>query len=110
MRDAVSTGEACGAIRDAARALGLVELAFGGSAYRRGGATDLKQEFGAGPAKAITVERGRWCPSGDIDDIYARASHEQHAGASVALATAVEGRSLEEASRGYVQPRAWRRT
>ena len=110
MRDAVSTSEACGAIRDAARALGLVELAFGGSACRRGGATDLKQEFGAGPAKAITVERGRWCPSGDIDDIYARASHEQHAGASVALATAVEGRSLEEASRGYVQPRAWRRT
>ena len=42
--------------------------------------------------------------------LYARASHEQHAGASVALATAVEGRSLEEASRGYVQPRAWRRT
>ena len=110
MRDAVGTSEVRDAIREAARALGLVETLFGGSACRRGGATDLKQEFGAARAKAITVERGRWCPSGDIDDIYARASHEEHAGASVALATAVEGRSLEEASRGYVQPRAWRRS
>ena len=108
--DAVNTDQVTTAIREAARALELVESAFGAAACRRGGATDLKQEFGAARAKAITVERGRWCPTGDIEDIYARASQEEHARASVALATASEGQSLEEASRGWIQPRAWRRS
>ena len=93
--DAVHTDEVRDAIRAAASALGLDPGVFGGSACRRGGATDLRDSLGHTAAKQIVVDRGRWCPTGDIDDIYARASLEEHASASVGLAHAGQGVSLE---------------
>ena len=110
-QDAVTTDEARDAIRSAATALDLDSSVFGaGSACRRGGATDLRDQLGHREGKQIVIDRGRWCPTGDIDDIYARASLEEHASASVGLANAGQGVSLEEANPGWVQPSAWRRT
>ena len=109
-RAAVDTDEARDGIRAAASALHLDPGVFGGSACRRGGATDLRDRLGHAAAKQIVVDRGRWCPTGDIDDIYARASLEEHASASVGLASAGHGLSLEEANPGWVQPASWRRT
>ena len=108
--DAVHTDEVRDAIRAAASALGLDPSVFGGSACRRGGATDLRDQLGHAAGKQIVVDRGRWCPTGDIDDIYARASLEEHASASVGLASAGQGVSLEEANPGWVQPVNWRAT
>ena len=101
-QQAVSTDEARDAIRAAATALQLDPGQFGGSACRRGGATDLRDQHGYEAAKQLVIDRGRWCTS-DIADIYARASLEEHAAASVGLALAGQGVSLEEASRyGYI--------
>ena len=62
-------------------------------------------------AHAPVGSAGRaWRATGDIDDIYARASLEEHASASVGLANAGQGVSLEEANPGWVQPSTWRRT
>ena len=108
--DAVHTDEARDAIRAGASALNLDPGVFGGSAPRRGGATDLRDALGHAPAKQIVVDRGRWCPTGDIDDIYARASLEEHTSASVGLAHAGQGVSLEQANPGWVQPASWRAT
>ena len=99
---AVSTDDVSRAIRDAALALRLQPEVFNASALRRGGATDLRAERGSAGGKAIIVQRGRWCAT-DIDDIYSRASLEEHADASLALASA-GGRSLEQAVPGWVQP------
>ena len=109
-QDAVTTDEARDAIRAAASALDLDPGVFGGSACRRGGATDLRDQLGHREGKQIVIDRGRWCSTGDIDDIYARASLEEHASASVGLANAGQGVSLEEANPGWVQPSTWRRT
>ena len=109
-QDAVTTDEARDAIRSAATALDLDSSVFGGSACRRGGATDLRDQLGHREGKQIVIDRGRWCSTGDIDDIYARASLEEHASASVGLANAGQGVSLEEANPGWVQPSTWRRT
>ena len=106
---AVNTDEARDAIRAAATALQLDPGQFGGSACRRGGATDLRDQHGYEAAKQLVIDRGRWCTS-DIADIYARASLEEHAAASVGLALAGQGVSLEEANPGWVQPRGWRST
>ena len=108
--DAVTTDEARDAIREAAAALGLDPNAFGGSACRRGGATDLRDQLGHAAAKQIIVDRGRWDKNGDIDDIYARASLEEHGAASVGLSSADHGPSLEEAHPGWVQPARWLRS
>ena len=109
-QNAVTTDEAREAIRAAASALDLDPGVFGGSACRRGGATDLRDQLGHREGKQIVIDRGRWCSTGDIDDIYARASLEEHASASVGLANAGQGVSLEEANPGWVQPSTWRRT
>ena len=103
--NAVSTDDVSRVIRDAALALRLQPEAFNASALRRGGATDLRAQRGSAGGKALIVQRGRWCAT-DIDDIYSRASLEEHADASLALATAGEqgGRSLEEAVPGWCQP------
>jgi len=106
---AVNTDEARDAIRAAATALQLDPGLFGGSACRRGGATDLRDQHGYEAARQLVIDRGRWCTS-DIADIYARASLEEHAAASVGLAQAGQGVSLEEANPGWVQPRGWRST
>ena len=108
-QQAVSTDEARDAIRAAATALQLDPGQFGGSACRRGGATDLRDQHGYEAAKQLVIDRGRWCTS-DIADIYARASLEEHAAASVGLAQAGQGVSLEEANPGWVQPSGWRST
>lgn len=108
--DAVTTDEARDAIREAAAALGLDPSVFGGSACRRGGATDLRDQLGHAAAKQIIIDRGRWDKNGDIDDIYARASLEEHGAASVGLSSADHGPSLEEAHPGWVQPARWRRS
>ena len=108
--DAVTTDEARDAIREAASALGLDPGAFGGSACRRGGATDLRDQFGHAAAKQLIVDRGRWDKNGDIDDIYARASLEEHSAASVGLASTDHGPSLEEAHPGWTQPARWQRS
>ena len=100
---AVSTDDVSRAIRDAALALRLQPEVFNASALRRGGATDLRAQRGSAGGKAVIVQRGRWCET-DIDDIYSRASLEEHADASIALATAGGGRSLEQAAPGWVQP------
>lgn len=100
---AVSTDDVSRAIRDAALALRLQPEVFNASALRRGGATDLRAQRGSAGGKAVIVQRGRWCET-DIDDIYSRASLEEHADASIALATAGGGRSLEQAAPGWTQP------
>ena len=61
-------------------------------------------------AKQIIIDRGRWDKNGDIDDIYARASLEEHGAASVGLSSADHGPSLEEAHPGWVQPARWPRS
>ena len=110
-QQAVDTEQVTQAVRTAAVALGLNPLVFGAAACRRGGATDLRDGLGAAAAKHIIKDRGRWCDTGDIDDIYARASLEEHAAASIRLAGARPlGLSLEEASTGWVQPARWRRS
>ena len=48
--------------------------------------------------------------NGDIDDIYARASLEEHSAASVGLASTDHGPSLEEAHPGWTQPARWLRS
>ena len=108
--DAITTDEARDAIREAAAALGLDPSFFGGSACRRGGATDLRDQLGHAAAKQIIIDRGRWDKNGDIDDIYARASLEEHGAASVGLSSADHGPSLEEAHPGWVQPARWLRS
>ena len=108
---AVETEQVTATIREAAVALGLNPLIFGAAACRRGGATDLRDALGSAAAKQLVSERGRWCPTGDIDDIYARASLEEHAAASIRLAGARPlGLSLEEATAGWIQPARWRRS
>ena len=96
------------AIRPAARCLGLVASQFGGSALRRGGATDLKKELGSAQAKAMITQRGRWADY-DIGDIYSRASVEEQAETSAALNWASTFRTMEEANPGWVQPTHWAR-
>ena len=96
------------AIRPAARCLGLQPSEFGGSALRRGAATDLKNKLGSAQAKALITQRGRWCDK-DIADIYSRASLEEHATMSAALVAAGPYRTMEEAHKGYVQPTRWAR-
>ena len=66
--------------------------------------------MGHAAAKQLIVDRGRWDKNGDIDDIYARASLEEHAAASVGLASTDHGPSLEEAHPGWVQPARWLRS
>ena len=99
----VDTGVALGAITDAARALGLNASAFGSSACRRGGATDLRDKLGSAAGKQIIVQRGRWCAT-DIDEIYSRSSLGEHVTASVALSAGGGARSLEQVVPGWVQP------
>ena len=84
---------------------------FGSSALRRGGASDLRARKGSVAAKAITVQRGRWCAT-DIDDIYSRASLEEQADASAELSASAGGSTLEEqeAVPGWVQPATWHRS
>ena len=106
---AVSTADVLEAVRDAATALGLDPAVFGSSALRRGGASDLRERKGSVAAKAITVQRGRWCAT-DIDDIYSRTSLEEQADASAALSTSAGGSTLEEAVPGWVQPAVWHRS
>ena len=103
---AVSTTDTLEVIRTAAAALGLNPDVFGSSALRRGGATDLRERKGSAAAKAVTVQRGRWCAT-DMDDIYSRASLEEQADASAALSTSAGGSTLEEAVPGWVQPAVW---
>ena len=99
---AVTTDIVSAAVRQAATALRLEPTAFNASALRRGGATDLRAALGTAGGKQLIVQRGRWCET-DVDDIYSRASLEEHAGASLALASAC-GTSLETAAPGWVQP------
>ena len=99
---AVTTDTVSAAIRLAALALRLQPGVFNASALRRGGATDLRAKLGTVGGKQLIVQRGRWCET-DVDDIYSRASLEEHAGASLAL-TSAEGQSLEQAAPGWVQP------
>ena len=73
-------------------------------------AADLRDQLGHAAAKQIIIDRGRWDKNGDIDDIYARASLEEHGAASVGLSSADHGPSLEEAHPGWVQPAQWRRS
>ena len=103
---AVSTTDTLVVIRAAASALGLNPDVFGSSALRRGGATDLRERKGSAAAKAVTVQRGRWCAT-DMDDIYSRASLEEQADASAALSTSAGRSTLEEAVPGWVQPAVW---
>ena len=98
----VSTDTMRDAARDAARCLHLIETEYGGSAMRRGGATDVRNKLGSAAGKALIVQRGRWADY-DMDDIYARASVAEHANAS-GLISASHSRTLEQAYPGYVQP------
>ena len=66
----------------------------------------MRERKGSAAAKAVTVQRGRWCAT-DIDDIYSRASLEEQADASAALSTSAGGSTLEEAVPGWVQTAVW---
>ena len=89
-------------IREAARALHLNPLLYGSSAFRRGGATDLRDQLGSHEAKALITQRGRWCDK-DISDIYARSSAREHAEASGAIGHA-DTATLESTVPGWIQP------
>ena len=99
---AVCTKTMRDAARDAARCLHLIEKEYGGSTWRRGGATDVRNKLGSAAGKALIVQRGRWGDY-DMDDIYARASVAEHAHASGAISSS-QSRTLEQAFPGYVQP------
>ena len=100
---AVDTDVVFQVVTDAASALGLDASAFGSSACRRGGATDLRDKFGSDRGKHMIVQRGRWCHT-DIDEIYSRASLGEHIAASVALSSSGGTRSLEQVVPGWAQP------
>ncbi len=100
---AVDTNVVLRVITDAASALALDASAFGSSACRRGGATDLRDKFGSVRGKQMIVQRGRWCHT-DIDEIYSRASLGEHVAASLALSGGGGSRSLEQVVPGWVQP------
>ena len=100
---AVDTNVVLLVITDAASALALDASAFGSSACRRGGATDLRDKFGSDRGKQMIVQRGRWCHT-DIDEIYSRASLGEHVAASLALSSGGGSRSLEQVVPGWVQP------
>ena len=104
---AVDTNVVHALVVEAALALGLDASAFGSSACRRGGATDLRDKFGSAAGKHMIVQRGRWCDT-DIDEIYSRASLGEHVAASVALSSGGGARSLEAVAPGWVQPARFR--
>ena len=89
-------------IREAASSLGLDPGVFGSSALRRGGGTDLRDQFGSDRAMALVKQRGRWCNT-DMPDIYARASAAEQAEASAAI-TRASADTLEQRVPGWVQP------
>ena len=101
---AVTTDTVRDAARDAAKCLRLIVKHYGGSAMRRGGATDLRNRLGSAAGKQLIVQRGRWADY-DMDDIYARASVSEHAQASGHISSANSRTlDLEQFVPGWVQP------
>ena len=80
--------------------VGFAECDVGGKAFRIGGATDMREVYGA-QAQLLIKERGRW--SSDVAQLYQRALLSAQLDVSVGMAEAVS-RDLEEALVGWTQP------
>lgn len=83
--------------------LGFAASEVGGKAFRIGGATDLREVHGGG-AQLLIKERGRW--ASDVAQLYQRALLRTQLDASAGAADA-DGRDMEEALTGWVQPAAY---
>ena len=83
--------------------LGFAASEVGGKAFRIGGATDLREVHGGG-AQLLIKERGRW--ASDVAQLYQRALLRAQLDVSAGAADA-DGRDMEEALTGWVQPAAY---
>jgi hypothetical protein len=92
-------------VRDIAKAianiLGLDGHEFGGTSFRIGGASDLRESHGHGEATRLLRERGRW--ASDIGAIYSRLSVSTQLSASRAMSHA-PGADIERIT-GWAQQR-----
>jgi hypothetical protein len=86
--------------RDIATLIGIPPEEAGGTAFRIGGASCLRESHGEAEAKRLLVERGRW--QSDIGLIYARMSISTHLTASRTM-THAAGADVERET-GWAQP------
>jgi hypothetical protein len=92
-------------VRDIARAIAAIlhipEKEVGGTSFRIGGASDLRESHGDAEATRLLKERGRWMS--DIANIYSRMSASTHLSASRAM-TFAPGQDMERLTGWAQQP------